>query len=219
MNISINGIGWLSTNGFGMIATGHMVAFAPGETSRTVARDAFFQHPVKNFGRIDQASRVTLIAVSLALRDGGIDSSSRQKRAIGIVGTNSDGSLASDLDYYRDYVENGRKLSRANLFIYTLPSSPLGEAAIHFGLTGPLLYTLDRESSASSALTMAAGLVADGSAPMMLAGRMEGDEAICLLLGPPGERSLCTVDEAAAILGEDSDIDSMAARFALLVQG
>ena len=35
---------------------------------------------------------------------------------------------------------NGSTLGRGNLFIYTLPSSPLAEAAIHFGLTGKLLY-------------------------------------------------------------------------------
>jgi len=41
---------------------------------------------------------------------------------------------------FLDYVQAGRKLGRGSLFIYTLPSSPLAEAAIHFGLQGPVLY-------------------------------------------------------------------------------
>ena len=80
-------------------------------------------------------------AVALALRDAGIEYSARNKQDTGIIATSGAGSLQSDLDYYADFVKNGRTLSLANLFIYTLPSSPLGEAAIHFGLTGPLLFT------------------------------------------------------------------------------
>lgn len=218
MSVTVQGIGWISPTGYGMTASGLSVPFREGDSLSTLPREDLFLQPVKNFGRLDRVSRVTLIAVSLALRDVRIVSSPRDKQAIGIVGTNSDGSLASDLDYFRDYVDNGRKLSRANLFIYTLPSSPLGEAAIHFGLTGPLIYTMNRERSILSSLTMATGLIRDGGAPRMLAGWSDGDQAIYLLLGREEHGSLCTVDEAAVIVDEESDIEAMAARFARLVK-
>lgn len=48
--------------------------------------------------------------------------------------------MSSDLKYYRDFLEFGGTAGRANLFLYTLPTSPLGEASVHFGLTGPLAF-------------------------------------------------------------------------------
>jgi 3-oxoacyl-[acyl-carrier-protein] synthase II len=209
MTIAINGIGWLSDKGYGMVASNRTVSFAPGESWQSLPRDNFFTRPVKNFGRLDAVSRVTMAAVSLALRDGGVDSSPLQKQALGIVGTNSDGCLTTDTDYFRDYVENGRKLSRANLFIYTLPSSPLGEAAIHFGLTGPLLYTADSSGTLLMPFRMAAGFIADGSAATMLAGRCDGDQAIYLLLGNRQERSLCSLEDAERILSAEFHVATL----------
>jgi 3-oxoacyl-[acyl-carrier-protein] synthase II len=213
MTIAINGIGWLSDKGYGMVASGRTVSFAPGEAWQALPRDSFFTRPVKNFGRLDAVSRITMATVSLALQDGGIDSSPLQKQPVGIVGTNRDGCLTTDTDYFRDYVENGRKLSRANLFIYTLPSSPLGEAAIHFGLTGPLLYTADSSGTALLPLRMAAGFIADNSASTMLAGRSDGDQAIYLLLGSEHERSLCPLGIAEEILSADFQVATLADRF------
>jgi 3-oxoacyl-[acyl-carrier-protein] synthase II len=210
MTIAINGIGWLSASGYGMTASNRTVSFAPGENWQSLPRDRFFTRQVKNFGRLDLASRITMAAVSLALQDGGVNSSPLQKQPIGIVGANSDGCLTTDTDYFRDYVENGRKLSRANLFIYTLPSSPLGEAAIHFGLTGPLLYTADSSDTLLLPLRMAAGFIADGSVATMLAGRCDGDQALYLLLGSRQEQSICTLESAERILSAEFHVATLA---------
>ena len=103
-------------------------------------KDGVFTYPVKNFARFDEPSRLITLSVALALYDAGIPYIEGKKQDIGILGTNPDGALASNLAYFQDYAEHGRKLGRGNLFIYTLPTSPLAEAAIHFGLQGPLLY-------------------------------------------------------------------------------
>ena len=216
MTVAINGMGWLSAEGYGMVAAGRSVSFAPGENWQSLPRDSFFTRPVKNFGRLDAVSRITMAAVSLTLRDGGVDASPLQKQAVGIVGTNSDGCLTTDTEYFRDYVENGRKLSRANLFIYTLPSSPLGEAAIHFGLTGPLLYTSDSCGTLLAPLRMAAGFMADNSAATMLAGRCDGDQALYLLLGQKQERSLCALESAERILAAEFHVATLAEQFTAL---
>ena len=63
-----------------------------------------------------------------------------QKRNIGLMGASEAGCLASNRAYFQDYLGGGRTLARANLFVYTLPSSPLAESAIHFGLMGPMVY-------------------------------------------------------------------------------
>lgn len=59
---------------------------------------------------------------------------------MGLIGTNRAGSLEANRLYFSDYLQAGRVLARGNLFVYTLPSSPLAEAAIHFGFQGPMLY-------------------------------------------------------------------------------
>ena len=125
MTISVYGIGWLTAAGYGCIGSGVQVSYGPAEGLDT-HRQAIFPRPFRNFGRLDDASRMTASVVALALRDAALSPSPTCKQDIGIAGTSREGSLVSDLNYFNDYVENGRTLSRGNLFIYTLPSSPLG---------------------------------------------------------------------------------------------
>ncbi len=149
----------------------------------TLAKRDIFSHPFKNFGRLDTISKMTAFGVSLALQDAGIEYSPTEKQDIGIVGTNAEGSLRSDIAYFRDYLESGRTLSRGNLFIYTLPSSPIGEAAIHFGLQGPVLYAAGDGRALSAVLDTAKEMILADEAPVMLAGKAEADEAFFFVLG------------------------------------
>lgn len=141
-----------------------------------------FSHSFKNFGRLDAISRMTTYAVALAVQDAGIKYLPGLKQDIGIIGTNTEGSLQADLAYFRDYVESGRKLSRGSLFIYTLPSSPVGEAAIHFGFLGPLLYAWGLDNSLVAVLDIAQGMITAGETPIMLAGKAEESEAVFFVL-------------------------------------
>jgi len=102
--------------------------------------DAVLAYPIENFGRFNHDSKLTILAIALALYDAGIAYAKDKKQDISILGANNCGALDANLAYFNDYIANGRTLARGNLFIYTLPSSPLAEAAIHFGLTGKLLY-------------------------------------------------------------------------------
>ena len=65
-------------------------------------KDAVLAYPIENFGRFNHDSKLTILAIALALYD-------------------------AKITYAKD-----KKLD--------IPSSPLAEAAIHFGLTGKLLY-------------------------------------------------------------------------------
>src|SRR5574341_404414 len=140
MIISIRGIGWITKGEYGCVRTGVHRDHDAAEGLDAVMKSDIFSYPVKNYGRFDPVSKMSCTAVALALKDADIVYAAGRKQDIGIIGTNAEGSLRSDIEYFRDYLAGGRKLSRANLFIYTLPSSPLGEAAIHFGL-------LDRKST------------------------------------------------------------------------
>ena len=50
------------------------------------------------------------------------------------------GAWRENLAYWHDYIANGREIGSARLFVGTLPSIPLCEAAIALGLNGPGYY-------------------------------------------------------------------------------
>ncbi|MFH0985029.1 MAG: hypothetical protein V1882_05780 [Candidatus Omnitrophota bacterium] len=145
-------------------------------------KDAVFAYPVKNFARFDEASRRVTLSVALALHDAGITYAEGKKQDIGLLGTNPEGALVSNLAYFRDYAEHGRKLARGNLFIYTLPTSPLSEAAIHFGLQGLLLYLRDPEMPEASLLAHAQQMIQNKEAHTLLAVVHDGKTATCQVI-------------------------------------
>jgi hypothetical protein len=160
---------------------------------------------------------MTACAVALALRDADIDYAPTIKQDIGIIGTSSEGSLKSDIAYFRDFVDNGRTLARGNLFIYTLPSSPLAEAAIHCGLVGPLLYATRREQPLSAIMNTAAEIVAGREAELMLAGLATDEEALYVVLDrKQGDGSICNLGTAREIVAAAQDIAGMAVEFSLV---
>jgi 3-oxoacyl-[acyl-carrier-protein] synthase II len=217
MTVSVRGIGWLTKAGFGCIGSGRQQLYMPGEESPSLAKRGIFDHPFKNFGRLDRISQMTACAVALALRDAGIDYAPTVKQDIGLIGTGNEGSLKSDITYFRDYLDNGRTLSRGNLFIYTLPSSPLGEAAIHFGLVGPLLYATRRDQPLSAIMTTAAEMVAARETGRMLAGLATEEEALYIVLDREQvDGSLCNLIKAREIVAASEDVAGMAVGFSLV---
>jgi 3-oxoacyl-[acyl-carrier-protein] synthase II len=222
MIISIRGIGWITSKEYGCARTGVRQGFAAAGGNAALLNKAILTSPVKNFGRFDRVSKMTCYSIGLALRDAGIEYSSTRKQDIGIIGTNAEGSLRSDIEYFRDYLAGGRKLSRGNLFIYTLPSSPLGEAAIHFGLLGPLLYVTGTDTVLTMALDAAKEMLLAREAPIMLAGRADDDEAVYFVLGAgPGAdtASFLGFAEARNLAETCSDAAELAHNYQLAYAG
>jgi 3-oxoacyl-[acyl-carrier-protein] synthase II len=180
-NIVVNGIGWLDAQNWGSVLRRQRVAV---ETPLWKRAD-FFAYPVKNLGRCDDASRTTLCACRLALKDAGISYSEGQGTGMGLIGTNKAGSLEANHLYFGDYLQAGRVLARGNMFVYTLPSSPLAEAAIHFGFQGPMLYMGFPGGGLGEFLEAGARLVADGAAGA-LAVVSDEQEAMAFVLGQAG---------------------------------
>lgn len=218
MTVSVRGIGWVTKTGYGSVRLGLHHQFEEGEGIHSLAKLGIFSHPFKNFGRLDWMSRMTVSAVALALQDAGIEYSIANKQDIGIIGTSCEGSLKSDIAYFKDFIENGRTLSRANLFIYTLPSSALGEAAIHFGLIGPLLYATGVDNSFAEFLDMAAGIVVAREASRMLVGKITEEEALYFVIDDKQEDcALCRLIEARSIMESTHDISDILRQFSILM--
>ena len=176
----IKGYGWIKEGQCGCNQKGLLWQYADLRLlCAELLKDAVLSCPVENFGRFDAASRLVALSVALALYDADIHYAKDKKQDIGILGTSPDGALDSNLAYFRDYVEAGRKLGRGNLFIYTLPSSPLAEAAIHFGLQGPILYMRTLEKPEENLLAQAELMLRNKAAQAILAVSFSVNEASC----------------------------------------
>jgi len=176
----VKGCGWVREAQCGCNQKGLLWQYADLRSlCAQLLKDAVLAYPIENFGRFDAASRLVALAVALSLYDATIRYTKGKKQDIGIVGTSPDGALDSNLAYFQDYAQAGRKLGRGNLFIYTLPSSPLAEAAIHFGLQGPLAYIRHAENPEKRLLSQAELMIGNKEARAMLTVAFNSKEAVC----------------------------------------
>ncbi len=168
----ISGAGWVSANAYGAVRK-QVRTETTDDRVQSLKADGILCERVKNFGRFDAQTRRAFCAAALALHDADF---SRDWKNVGLIGTGSEESTQANQTYFADYVDYGRKLARANLFIYTLPTSLLAEIAIHFKLDGPLFYT------STHFLRAANGLLTDGDASHVLVLWTEKDFTAALLL-------------------------------------
>lgn len=202
--ISVQGIGWLDATAYGQIRRRASVSYAERTTLRELGKtEGLFSYPVKNYGRFEPLTQRVCCVTALALQDAGIGYAEGLRMDIGLLGTNPDGCLHSNLNYFKDYVDGGRMLSRANLFIYTLPSSPLAEAAVHFGLQGPQLYLRPADGSVAPLLQQAAGMIRRGETEKMLVYRLGADADLCMVLAD-AEQAVYSLEQGMS-MGQCAD--------------
>jgi len=134
MKALITGIGWVNSSGMGCGREHRCFEMTPGRLPE-ITRQAIFEEPYQRFGRMDRFSRLGLSAITFALKDAGLEKWTR-KRDISIIASTVLGCLDTDVSYFDTVIPQEGRLASPNLFAYTLPNSFLGEAAIHFGLTG-----------------------------------------------------------------------------------
>lgn len=150
MKAWINGIGWVTTAGFGLGPDATAQPFITGELE-IPKRNQVFAKPDIRFGRLDEFSRIGLAALAFCLRDAGREEW-EEKRSIGIVAASRYGCLRTDLAYLETMLPDNGKLASPNLFAYTLPNCFLGEAALRFGLTGNTMVLNQADRSGLVAL-------------------------------------------------------------------
>jgi len=191
--MSILGLGWIHGEKYGQGDTGEGVAY---ESLRELRSEeaGFFTYPVKNFGRFNDDAKFACCAVALALHDANIVYSAESQASIGMIGTSKLGALHANQAYYQDFVDCGKTLARGNLFIYTLPTSPLAEVMIHFGLQGPLLYAVGGTNEVGGTLDLCATMMETGQASRMGWLRFSEQGASCCLMDGVDEATRSVIE-------------------------
>jgi len=214
-------MGWINKEEYISVLKGQSVSFKESSSFDGLSRKGIFSFLFKNFGRLDEVSKLVCYAIALALKDAGVSYAGDLKKDMGLVGTNTDGPFQSDLDYFRDYMESGRKLSRGNLFLYTLPSSPLGEAAIHFGLRGPVFYMSSGNAPLSGVLRTASEMLMVGETQSVLAGINTKDEAVYMVImkDPAPRQRICDISEALSLVEKGGSLREMTEDFSKMKKG
>ena len=164
----ITGIGWVTTAGMGCGRNFNNFSMPKGRLPKLTGTDVF-KKPYKNFGRMDEYSKLGLAAIAFALKDAGLEKWGK-KRNIGIISSTLYGCLHTDIDYFNTTIPQGGLMASPNLFAYTLPSCFLGEAAIYFGLTGEGFVVNDPSDARLVSLQMALDILACGEVEKMVCG-------------------------------------------------
>jgi 3-oxoacyl-[acyl-carrier-protein] synthase II len=168
MKSVVTGIGWVTEKSIGRGRDhtsppgGHGPIPLPG-------RKTAFHEPFPRFGRLDAASKIGITAIALALKDARRDLSEK-KRNVGLIASSFSGCLATDRDYFNTVLQDGGRLASPNLFAYTLPNSFLGEAALHFGLTGTSYVVCEEPLTGLQGLRFAMESIAEGDSEGVLVG-------------------------------------------------
>ncbi len=139
----VAGIGWITDQSYGSLRRGLKNKFEdPKSLYQQLEAEGFFTLPPSKVRWLNTVSQRYCLAGALALRDVFEDPDSIRLTLLeaGVLGLSRDGALQPNLEYFKDYVQSGRKLARGNLFIHTLPTSPLAEVAITFGFKGPIFH-------------------------------------------------------------------------------
>ena len=105
-----------------------------------------FPEGARNAGRLDPMGWAVCAAVSAALRSVELLERNGEKLPVAIYFSCPEGSIPADAAYFDDYLAFDETGGRANMFVHTLPSSPIGEASVRFGLTGETMFFATSEN-------------------------------------------------------------------------
>lgn len=173
MKAYITGIGWVTSRNSGCLKDPDAFEMTPEPLPEIPPADL---GPAAR--RMDAYSRLGMSGILHALRDAGLTEWS-EPRNVGIAAATEYACLETDVAYHASATAVDSVASPA-LFSYTLPNTFLGEAAIHFGLTGPTYMINGGAPFDVGVLEMALDGIFSG----------EADTMLCGVVNPPAPRVL-----------------------------
>lgn len=117
-----------------------------------------------------------------------------RSEGLGILVGSASGCAAPDREFQAELTKKGAAFGGPSLFVYTLPTAPLGEVAVAFGARGPLSAVSSGAASGLTAVANAIDEVDAGRAPAVLCGGFEwgtsADHLVLFLVEPTGPFTL-----------------------------
>ncbi|MCK5681427.1 hypothetical protein KAI46_11520 [bacterium] len=176
----VTGIGWVNASGFGWGTKNKLPVWGRG-TPQVPHATLKSLKGGSRFGRLDLFSQIGVAAVGLALQDAGrlqqtetnpnksnpIHAS--EPLSIGLVCSTTSSCSLTDHSFYDTVIENPH-LASPGLFVYTLATSFLGEAALRFSIKGSSIAIIEPQPSASDALCTSIEELTTGDEDIMIAG-------------------------------------------------
>jgi len=173
LNAVINGFGWVTAAGYGRGRTGGSPLWQAGEPQppNSILKTL---RGGSRFGRLDLFSQIGVAAMALALEDAGrLDTSTSPKLwtkpDLGLICATTSSCDRTDQDFFKT-VQSDPRLASPGLFVYTLATSFLGEAALRFTITGSSLALIEAQPSGAEALHLGLEQLAYGDEDVMVVG-------------------------------------------------
>ncbi len=176
----ITGIGWVNASGSGRGRCDRAADWFEGTPSvpKTILKSI---KGGSRFGRLDLFSQIGVAAIGLALQDAGQLREGSTKKSdynlktdpnplsTGLICATTSSSTRTDQDFFQT-LQNDPRLASPGLFVYTLATSFLGEAALRFSLTGLTMALIEPRPQAAAAICTAIEELNSGDDEIMLAG-------------------------------------------------
>ena len=172
--------GWILPNGGGDFGANGVQDYPGTSCGKLSELEGLIGGPIKNFGRFPSGVRDICAACALASR-AGVSVGKDTRMPTGLIVAGFDRTLAVNSEFFRDYVDNGRVMGRANLFIYTLPTSAIAEASIIFDMQGPILFLDADDAPFVAMLNTAQQLTDSGQADAMVVAWQDQETTLCAL--------------------------------------
>lgn len=203
----VSGFGWISGETCGSLRRGRLQEYTdPKALYQQLAPEGFLTLPPEKVRWLGTGSNRWCLAAALALSD----AFENRKEAdlipeqTGVLSLSREGALKANLEYFRDYLASGKKSARGNLFVHTLPTSPMADTAMTFGLKGPLFHLGSSEPKLALLLEQAETLGRESKELSLLCFAASGEVVLCFLLRPAGaaaDAGLFSLDQLKSAAG------------------
>jgi Beta-ketoacyl synthase, N-terminal domain len=126
-----------------------------------------FSGELSEFKRMSVKSKQSVLGAALALFDAGI-APTDDGGNIAVITGNQECCESENSRYFEDYIKYGRVMGRGNLFVNTLPTTPVAEISMAFKLHGPLYFLTAIDDSLAALLQEAELLLETGEADKVM---------------------------------------------------
>ena len=142
-----------------------------------------FSGELSEFKRMSVKSKQSVLGAALALFDAEL-APADDGGNIAVITGNQECCEAENSRYFADYIKYGRVMGRGNLFVNTLPTTPIAEISMAFKLHGPLYFITAMAETAVALLQEAELLLETGEADKVLVVLDMQDDIVTLVFEP-----------------------------------